>query len=356
MTKTFSLATFFLCTVVFLSSALAAEPAPDLLWECSFLHDTKEVKPTGPDVQVFEEMQTFAEKFQQQYDLSPYSDPPREALVELETIYLPRLQSPAFLNEMKLLLANYYIGFNDEEEAERLIKSVIDAPNVDTQSLANAVQASFANSPDVARNSERAQTVLERSDLTPGQRFYFLSYLARKAGTEEQLRRFTEMERDYPDQKACLAVEMEQAALDADDDNPQYSVELLEKINKIYPAFFHTARPVTNCMFLCGKAGKTDLAFEVATNFVEAYPNHPDSLNVLYTLGHMYSEAENYEKAAEYYKKVIDFPVKNVENYESLSDTAKKNYTIAYGKLHKIGALSYDDLQLLEQSLPEKAN
>jgi tetratricopeptide (TPR) repeat protein len=329
---------FILCVCTGLSGVLAQPSDPDTLVGCfSLPDDIGEAEPIGSDVQIYQRVTSLWEQ-----ENRSTGKPSYDLLRKIEG-FVPRIQSSEFRGGVVVSLINEYIGLDDIREVERLVDEELRKPDVNKETVLRVTNAFVTCQSDVAKCKKLLTDVLQRSDLSRKQRFYFKGRYALLCGAQEKLKFLGELETEFPERKTCLGIFMEQAAHSLLDKNPEEAFKLVSKISGIAPQLFKDARVVQNCMFFAEKVNKLESAIEIGVEFVQAEPNHPDSLEIFHRLGGLFFDLGNYEKSVEYYQKVIDFPMKDANN-KSLISTAKTNYAVAYSRLNKISFIPYEYL------------
>jgi tetratricopeptide (TPR) repeat protein len=312
--------------------------------KCFSLPDIEKTEPTGSDVQVFQQISLLVE----QEPHSSVEKPSYDLLKKLEG-FLPQIQSSIFRGMVVMGLINEYIGLNDIREVERLVDKELKRSDVDKTTVLRITNAFVTCQSNIPKCKKLLEDVLRRSDLSRKQRFYFQGRYALLCDFQEKIKVLSEIEKEFPEEKTCFAVFLEQAAHSLK--NPEEAFMLMSKISDVDPLLFKDVQIVKNYIHFAEQVNKLESAIKIALEFVQSDPNHPESQYIFYKLGSLYFELGEYNKSMEFYQKVIDFPIQNTEESKSLISIAKTNYAVAHSKLNKIGFVSYENIeQKIEKS------
>jgi hypothetical protein len=312
--------------------------------KCFSLPDIEITEPTGSDVQVFQQISSLVE----QESHSSTEKPSYDLLKKIEG-FLPQIQSPIFHGMVVMGLINEYIGLNDIREMERLVDNELKRPDVDKTTVLRITNAFVTCQSNIPKCKKLLENILRRSDMSRKQRFYFRGRYALLCDSQEKVKVLNEIEKEFPEEKTCFAIFLEQAAHSLK--NPEEAFMLMSKISDVDSLLFKDAQIVKNYIYFAEQVNKLESAIKIALEFVQSDPNHPESQYIFYKLGSLYFELGEYNKSMEFYQKVIAFPIQNSEESKSLISIAKTNYAVAHSKLTKSPFVPYDRIdQELEVS------
>jgi hypothetical protein len=339
-----SLFVIFFLINLFVFAQIDSDKLDNQVFDCFSLSDFDEVVPVGNDIQVYEQIKSLVES-----EANPFQS---LALIQKVEQMLPKISSPAFRGQIAMVLINHYIGLNENEAAEKLILDELNKKDVDVTTVLRATSTYLVARPEkISKSLELIEFVLKRSDLTQKHRLYFEGRYMLLHDIDKRVVLLEDMKKKYPNLNQCLAFFYEQAALMNSDKNPNLAYDIMMTIPEFYPAYFQdNVLALRNFIFLAEQANKLDISLNLAIDYVKAHPKSEDSFYLIFKIAEIYFNQGMYQQSMDYYQQVINFPIVNIPENESLRETAKTNYSVAHARDVKGNFIPYDDIKPISKS------